>query len=350
MKIYCLTGFLSEKTKKKWGRIMRLTLFLMVGFLLSASANSYSQNTRLDIKLKNGTVAELIQYVENNSEFVFLYKTEDLDLKKKVSVSLEEATIDEVLLAALNEQDLEWDVYDRQIVLRKSTTMPDQAAGQQQRTVTGTVTDQNGEPLPGVTVLVEGTTTGTVTNSDGNFSLNVPADAETLQFSFVGMRTQEVAINGRTTFTVVMEEEAIGLEEVVAIGYGTVKKSDLTGAVANVTEDNLTAYPSTNAIQSMQGRAAGVTIQSVNGEPGGNFKIRVRGSTSINASSNPLFVIDGLVGGSIPPPEDIASIEILKDASATSIYGSRGANGVVMITTKSGRAGETTVKLNSYYS
>jgi TonB-linked SusC/RagA family outer membrane protein len=159
-----------------------------------------------------------------------------------------------------------------------------------------------------------------------------------------------VVLNGRTTLTVVMEEETIGIDEVVAIGYGTVKKSDLTGAVANVTEEDLTAYPSTNAIQSMQGRAAGVTIQSVNAEPGGVYKIRVRGQTSINASSNPLFVIDGLVGGSMPPPEDIASIEILKDASASAIYGSRGANGVVMITTKSGNAGKTSVKFNSYYS
>jgi TonB-dependent starch-binding outer membrane protein SusC len=229
MKIICLTGFPDRETTKKWGRIMRITLFLMVGFLLTASANSYSQSTRLNIKLKDGTVTELMKFVEDNSEFVFLYKNEDLDLKKKVDVELENATIQQVLDAGFKGQNVGWDVYDRQIILHRALAkrMPAENI-LQQRTVTGVVTDQSGQPLPGVTVVVAGTTTGTVTNSDGNFSLAIPDGAETLQFSFVGMRTQEIPIDGRTTFTVVMEEETIGLKKVVAIGYGTMKKSDLT--------------------------------------------------------------------------------------------------------------------------
>ncbi|MGC9355647.1 MAG: SusC/RagA family TonB-linked outer membrane protein, partial [Mariniphaga sp.] len=159
MKIICLTGFPNRETTKKWGRIMRLTLFLMVGFLLTASANSYSQNTRLNIKLKNGTVTELMKFVEDQSEFVFLYKNEDLDLEKKVTVELENATIQQVLDAGFKGQNVGWDVYDRQIVIHKADklTLPGQAA--QQRTVTGVVTDQSGQPLPGVTIVVAGTTT-----------------------------------------------------------------------------------------------------------------------------------------------------------------------------------------------
>ncbi|MCA1761268.1 MAG: carboxypeptidase-like regulatory domain-containing protein, partial [Bacteroidales bacterium] len=201
----------------------------MVGFLLTASANSYSQNTRMTINLKNGTVTELMKFVEDNSEFVFLYKNDDLDLKKKVTVELENATIQQVLDAGFAGQHVGYDVYDRQIIIYKALAIRVPAESvQQQRTVTGVVTDQSGQPLPGVTVVVTGTTQGTVTNSDGNFSLTIPDGAETLQFSFVGMRTQEVPIDGRTTFTVVMEEETIGIEEVVAIGYGTMKKSHIT--------------------------------------------------------------------------------------------------------------------------
>jgi TonB-dependent starch-binding outer membrane protein SusC len=179
MKIICLTGFPDRETTKKWGRIMRLTLFLMVGFLLSASANSYSQNTRLNIKLKDGTVTELMKFVEKHSEFVFLYKNEDLDLEKKVNVELENATIQQVLDAGFKGQNVGWDVYDRQIILHRALAkrMPAENI-LQQRTVTGTVTDQSGQPLPGVTVVVAGTTTGTVTNADGNFSLAIPMMAQ----------------------------------------------------------------------------------------------------------------------------------------------------------------------------
>ncbi|NLO70387.1 MAG: SusC/RagA family TonB-linked outer membrane protein, partial [Porphyromonadaceae bacterium] len=221
MKIFDLTGFPLWEAKKKWRRIMRLTLFLMVGFLVTASAaNSYSQTTRLSINIKDGTVIELMKFVEKNSEYVFLYKDEDLNLEKKITVEMENATVQQILDAGFAGQDVGYDVYDRQIVIHKTEKLRIPARTIQQQTVTGVVTEQNGQPLPGVTVVVKGTTIGTVTNADGNFTLTLPQGAETLQFSFVGMRTQEIPIEGRTTFTVVMEEETIGLEEVVAIGYG----------------------------------------------------------------------------------------------------------------------------------
>lgn len=204
----------------------------------------------------------------------------------------------------------------------------------QQRTVTGTVTDVGRQPLPGVTVVVMGTTIGTITDANGQFSISVPANAEALQISFVGMRAVEVPLTGQSNIEITLEEESVGIEEVVAIGYGTVRKSDLTGSVVSVGAEEIAAYPSINAVQALQGRAAGLQIASNNGEPGATQRIRIRGGTSISASSDPIFVIDGFVGGSLPPPEDIQSIEVLKDASATAIYGSRGANGVIMVTTK----------------
>ncbi len=220
----------------------------------------------------------------------------------------------------------------------------------QQKQLSGNVTDMQGIALPGVSVMVKGTTIGTVTNTNGNYSLSVPGDSQNLQFSFVGMKTQDIPISNQTTINVIMEEEAIGLEEFVAVGYGVVRKSDLTGSVSSISSDKISAYPTTGAVQSLQGRAAGVQITSNNGEPGASLKVRVRGGTSINASSDPIFVVDGFVGGALPPPEDIESIEILKDVSATAIYGSRGANGVIMVTTKAGKSGKTRIELNTSYS
>jgi TonB-dependent starch-binding outer membrane protein SusC len=330
---------------------MRLTLFLMVGFLISASARSYSQNTRLDVNLRNGTIADLMKVVEDNSEFVFLYKTEDLNLQKKLNVELEDASIHQVLNAALSEQNLEWDVYDRQIVLRKSLSTALKFPVQQQKIVTGTVTDQNGQPLPGVTVLIKGTTSGAVTNSDGIFSLTIPADTETLQFSFVGMRTQEVAIEGRTTFMVEMEEESIGIDEVVAIGYGIQKKSNITSSISKITDESMKERPIMSVGEALQGQLAGVRSQaSGGGVPGRDMTIRIRGLNTINGDASPLYVIDGIPRDNMSDinPNDIASIQILKDAAATAIYGARGGNGVVLLETKRGK-GRPTVTFDAYY-
>ena len=235
-----------------------------------------------------------------------------------------------------------------------SSAQPTQALSQQAHpnaVITGTVTDgEDNEELPGVNVVVKGTTVGTVTDVDGNYSLSAPDDAETLVFSSVGYTSEEVPINNRTRIDMVMMPDIQSLSEVVVVGYGTQKKSDLTGSVASVSSEELTAYPAAGAVQALQGRAAGVQVQSNNGEPGAEFKVRIRGGTSINASSDPLYVVDGFVGGTLPPPEDIASIEVLKDASATAIYGSRGANGVIMVTTKRGEAGAPKISISTSYS
>jgi len=219
-----------------------------------------------------------------------------------------------------------------------------------QEVISGKVIDQNGEVLIGVTVTAQGTTDGTSTDIDGNFSLEAASDA-VLEISYIGYEKQMIPVNGQTMLNITLGVDAQVLDEVVVIGYGTVKKSDITGSVSSVKAEEISAFPLLNAGQALQGRAAGVAVQTQNGgEPGANIRIRVRGSSSLNASSDPLVVVDGFVGASFPQQNDIESIEVLKDASATAIYGSRGSGGVILITTKKGKSGKPTVELNSSYS
>ncbi len=207
----------------------------------------------------------------------------------------------------------------------------------QQKTVQGTVTDDTGAPLPGVTVVVKGTTQGTITDVDGNYLLNVPADANTLVFSYIGMLSQEIEIGDQTTINVTLEPDVIGVDEVVVVGYGTRMKEELTGAVSSVTEEALEISTAPSVMSRLQGQVSGVTITSSN-RPGGAATIRIRGVGTIN-DPNPLYIIDGVPAGpgNNISPSDIESISILKDASSAAIYGTRGANGVVIITTKKGR-------------
>ncbi|UXP33093.1 TonB-dependent receptor [Reichenbachiella agarivorans] len=220
-----------------------------------------------------------------------------------------------------------------------------------QSTVTGVVTSsEDGETIPGATVLVKGTSNGTVTDLDGKYSISAPESA-TLVFSFVGFEMTEVAVAGRSVVDLALKPDYKQLEEVVVVGYGTVKKSDVSGSLSSVKAEDLNAFPTLSAVQGLQGRAAGVQIQSTNGgQPGAEMSMKIRGGSSINASSAPLVVVDGFVGGEMPPPADIASMEILKDASATAIYGSRAANGVILVTTKTGAVGKTKIDFNSSYS
>lgn len=220
----------------------------------------------------------------------------------------------------------------------------------QQLILKGKVTDESGEALIGVSIKVKGSSLGTVTDIDGNYSLSdVPSDA-VLQFSFVGMTMQEIAVNSRTVINIVLKSDAIGLEEVVAIGYGTVKKRDLTGSVASVTGEKLASNPVSNVVQAMQGRLAGVNVISQDGRPGASMSVRVRGGGSVTQSNEPLYVVDGVQVGGISdiPADNIESVDVLKDAASTAIYGARGANGVILITTKGAKEGRTTVKYNVY--
>jgi Outer membrane receptor for ferrienterochelin and colicins len=211
--------------------------------------------------------------------------------------------------------------------------MKTKAIQQNQKTITGKVVDEQNLPLIGVNILVKGTTLGTVTDFDGNFQLDVPANG-VVKFSFIGYVDQELTITNETSLNIVLKEDVQGLNEVVVVGYGTQKKSDLTGAVASVKAEDLAKTPSSNPVNSLQGKVAGVTITKYGGAPGAGSNITIRGIGTIG-NNNPLYIIDGLPGSmSLLNPDDIASIEVLKDGAAAAIYGSRAANGVVLITTK----------------
>ena len=219
-------------------------------------------------------------------------------------------------------------------------------------TITGKVTGTpNGEPIPGANVVLKGTTTGTITDNEGNYSLEAPANG-TLVVSFVGYHSEEVSIAGRSVIHVALSEETFGLDEVVAIGYGVVRRRDLTGAVSSVKADDITKTTTSNAMQAMQARVPGLDIQQSNGQAGAGVSLTLRGNRSISASNSPLILVDGVAYGSTLDinPSDIESMEVLKDASSTAIYGTRGANGVILITTKRGKEGKTKVALKSYLS
>jgi TonB-linked SusC/RagA family outer membrane protein len=221
-----------------------------------------------------------------------------------------------------------------------------------QVTIKGKVVEaETNEPLAGATIVEKGTTNGSTTDFDGNFTLTTKTEESTLVVSFIGYLKQEVEYNGQQELLIELSPNIKGLDEVVVVGYGARRKSDVTGSVSSIKSDELTAMPLLDATQAIQGRAAGVAVQSNNGgEPGAPISITIRGNTSINASSDPLIVVDGFVGANMPQANDIASMEILKDASATAIYGSRGANGVVLVTTKKGTAGKLNVDFNANYS
>ena len=205
-------------------------------------------------------------------------------------------------------------------------------------------------PLPGVNVVISNTSSGVSTDFDGNYQIQVKS-GDVLLFSYIGFVSQSVIIDNQQSLNISLVEDASALEEIVVVGYGARRKSDVTGAVSSVKTEELTAFPVLNAAQALQGRAAGVVVQSNNGgEPGAPISVQIRGNTSINASSNPLIVVDGFVGANMPQPTDIESMQILKDASATAIYGSQGANGVVLITTKKGKKGKLNIDFTSNYS
>ncbi len=325
-----LTPFL----KSKIGKIMRLTfLFLLLG-LLQLSASTYSQNTKLNLEFKDASVTEVLQAIESQSKYRFAYSSEFIDLDRKVNVKFENQTIGEILKEVFKDTNVKHEVEDRHIMLY--TVQENEV--QQAKDVSGKVTDSSGYPLPGVSIVIKGTANGTITDFDGNFDLSNVANDAILVFSFVGMKTQEINVAGQSSFNIIMVEDAIGLEEVVAIGYGTVKKSEITGSVGVVTADDLAQQPSVNPLQNLRGKLAGVTVFSNSGAPGGNNRILIRGMGTINASTQPLYVVDGVQTDNIDylNPSDIESMEVLKDASSAAIYGARGANGVVLITTQGG--------------
>ncbi len=334
--------------KKLW-RIMRLSFVFIFIFSITVSAKGYSQAKKMDISLNNSTIAEVMKFVEENSEFVFLYRNDEIDLERKVDVNLTNATIDKVLDQILANTNLSYNIYERQVVIRKTIDKPIDLP--QQKQISGMVTDKQGVPLPGVAVLVKNTTVGTVTDNNGRFQLSVPENAEMLVFSFVGMVAQELTIGNKDQFVVTMTDSAIGLNEVIVVGYGTQKKANLTGAVDQVSSDVFENRTMTNLTQGLQGVMPNLNIRLLDGKPNQAPSYNIRGTTSIGQGGNALVLIDGVEGDpSLINPNDIESISLLKDAASASIYGARGAFGVVLITTKNPSKEKTSITYTGNFS
>ncbi|UJH67053.1 TonB-dependent receptor [Allomuricauda sp. SCSIO 65647] len=358
---------------------MKLTALLVLTALFGLQANnSYSQKTKISLDVKNMSVASVIDEIESTTDYRFVYITKYVDIDRKVSLKVRRERIKKVLGILFDMTDTDYTVEDTQILLtykdkseeitteKKETTI----LGAQQAEISGKVTDKDGVPLPGASIVEKGTSNGTQTDFDGNFSLELVGEDPVLVISYIGFAAKEVQVNGQNTINVTLLADTANLDEVVVIGYGTVKKSDLTGAVASVSQKEIQDVPVASIDQSIQGRAAGVTVTQTSGAPGAGISIRIRGGNSISGGNEPLYVIDGIPvysnnnlfqpgDGSFNVgegqnalatlnPGDIESIEILKDASATAIYGSRGSNGVVIITTKKGEAGKPKFSFNTY--
>lgn len=330
---------------------MKLTiLFVLVG-LMSVSAASYSQNTKLNLKVENASITDFFSKVEDVSEFYFFFKNDAVNGVKKITLDVKDQTIDKVLDQVLAGTDLKYKIVDRYIVISNDMERDANMFLQQDKrfTVKGVVKAQSGEAIPGVTVAVKGTTVGTITDANGGYSLSVPSGSSTLSFSFVGLKSQEVAINNRPSINVTMEEESIGLEEVVAVGYGTMKKSDLTGSVSSVKSDRMENEKPQVLQDMLRGNIAGLQVGfSTNAKGGGSMEIR--GDNTLTAGSDPLIVLDGVIyqgGMEDINPNDIESIDVLKDASSSAVYGARSANGVIIVTTKKGKQGKPVINVNS---
>ncbi len=326
--------------EKKLFLRMKLTgLILMIGFLQSFADNSYAQNTFLSVNLKNAKIESVLKNVEAQSEFYFLYSSSIIDVDRRVDVEMNNVKVDELLSVLFSGTDVVYKVDGRQIVLLPSKELSN---AEQQKKVSGKVTDSSGSSLPGVSVVVKGTMLGVITDVGGNYSLsNIPENAS-LQFSFVGMKAQEVKVGTQKTINVVLTEETIGLQEIVAVGYGTQKKQTVTGSIASVKGEQLAATPMASAVNTLAGRLPGLISVQSSGRPGADVA-----ALSIRGFGNALTIVDGVEAdiNSIDANE-IESISILKDG-ASSIYGARAGNGVLLVTTKRGGNEKPVITFNS---
>lgn len=322
--------------RKQIFRIMRITTFLLtVCVFCSYAGNTNSQNARVNLDMNRAQIDEVLNEIESQTDYLFVYNNQ-VNVNRKVSVKAESKPVYEVLDDLFGDSDISYAMEGTHIILSKES---EPSVQQQDFAISGTIVDGNGEPVVGANVLEKGTSNGTITDLDGRFTLTVDPKA-ILKVSYIGYLTKEVPVNNQKIIQIVLIEDSQALDEVVVVGYGTVRKADLAGSVSVLDNKAFKDQPITQVSDALQGRVSGVQVQN-SGVPGGAVKIRVRGSGSINRSNDPLYVIDGIVresGLTGLNPEDIQSMQILKDASSTAIYGSRGANGVVLITTKTGKA------------
>lgn len=329
---------------KRTIKIMKLTILMLVACLSQIAAATYAQTTKLSISVNNETLENVLKQIEKQSEFLFFYNLEEVNKNERISITKKNSSIQGILDVITEKTGLKYTVKDRHIVLTVQNNPTSALASQQVRKITGTVSDAFA-PIAGVNIVEKGTTNGTTTDMDGNFSIEV-SDGAILQISFIGYITQDIAVKNQRVINVMLKEDTQALEEVVVIGYGTVKKKDLTGSVGAIKGEDLAARKTTQLSTALQGAVSGVMVSRNNGTAPGEAasSIRVRGVTTIG-DSNPLVIIDGVPGNiNDVNPNDVENMTVLKDAASSSIYGSRAASGVILITTK--RAKENDLSLN----
>ena len=339
-------GSADERYAKCFLKVLGMVaLLLTMNFSLFA-ANENLLNELVQLQVDNVTLKDALKEIERQSEFTFLYNDASIDVNQVITVNTNELTIKELLDAILTDKGIDYTIIDNQIVLTRSDV-----SLQEKKTVSGVVTDsETGDGLPGVTILEKGTSNGTITDLDGKYTLSV-AENGILVISYVGYVTEEFSVTGMTVVDVTLIPDIISLEDVVVIGYGAIRKSDLTGAVASISAEEMQQSAVSGLDQALQGRTAGVSVTANSGTPGAAPMVIIRGMGTVT-DPDPLFVVDGMpmsasAVGALNPG-DIESTEILKDASAAAIYGSRAGNGVIIITTKKGRAGKTSVNFDAY--
>lgn len=345
---------------------MKIFIFLTLFSVLQATAGAYSQNSLISLKLRNATIVQALNDISAQTDLLFLFSNDEVNLEEKITLEIKNATLDEALKKVLKNTPLGYKIVENYIVLSPvATKMARPAEGYRvppQRMISGTVTNaEDGLPVPGVNVYVKNTVVGTATDINGKYELSIPENAQILVFSLIGMKVEEVVIGKRTIINVALVQQQIGLEEIVVVGYGTQIKRDLTGSIGKVEVGELRSFTAPAFETVLQGQTAGVLVQQGSGKLGEAIMMRIRGASSVSASNQPLYVVDGVPittenqGSLSNQPtnplsdinfNDIESIQVLKDASAAAIYGSRASNGVVLITTKKGKSGKTSYLLN----
>ena len=344
--MYFLINYLFDVEKKFLASYKKISLFMRMSVVLSFvflnlvySYEIHGQNAIVSLQVKNQTVSDVLENIEKQSNYFFFYNNKEIDVNRLVSIDVVNGQLRDVLDIMFSNSKIQYSVLENSIILSNREIVMPLSEKAQGIAITGTVTDTDGVPFPGVNVVIKGANIGVITGADGQFSINIPNEDAVLVFSFVGYATQEVLVGDQRAINVTLNEDTRQLEEVVVIGYGTSKKSDLTGSLSTVSNKNIEKLPVTNIASALQGQVPGASISNLSGAPGSELKVRIRGANSILGSNDPLYVVDGVVlnvGLNELNVGDIENITILKDASATAIYGSRGANGVVLFTTKKG--------------
>ena len=355
---YFMSNLYSNKYQRrplivnKIGKIMKFTCLFFFMSIWASMASIHSQSSAvLKLHIAEGTVSDVLKDIEKQSDYIFVYNVDEKNLSDNVSINFTNKTIEDVLNHIFLNKNIAYKITNKHISLYKKEAITNpKSQPNQTKKVVGIVLDEFGVPIIGANIFVKGTSLGTITDMDGNFTLDIPEKA-ILIISYIGYTDKSVLVGNQKNLSIKMVEDTQALDEVVVIGYGTARKSDLTGAVGSVSMKDVSKVGITSADRALQGQVAGVVVNQKTGQPGEGMSIRIRGGNSLSGGNDPLYVIDGMpIDGmsSNINPEDILSMEVLKDASSTAIYGSRGANGVVLITTKRGKEQRTSVTYNGY--